>query len=164
MWNLLSIVREMFKRNDRNAIPLLEIITEECMACEQILVWWFNTKVALLNGTGYGSKHNMNSNVHASQHACSSLCDEIVVLWRLAALNPGLSPSEREMLHAQFIAWHLKIIDKVSIRAPSRGKKISRLDKVEFNEFIALFRSPSSVAALCRTTRTTEATVRKRIP
>lgn len=36
MWNLLSIVREMFKRNDRNAIPLLEIITEEVMACEQV--------------------------------------------------------------------------------------------------------------------------------
>ncbi|CAG2066576.1 unnamed protein product, partial [Timema podura] len=35
MWNLLSIAREMFKRNDRNAVPLLEIITEECMACEQ---------------------------------------------------------------------------------------------------------------------------------
>lgn len=57
MWNLLSIVREMFKRNDRNAIPLLEIITEECLACEQILIWWFNTKVALLSGiSGYGGK------------------------------------------------------------------------------------------------------------
>lgn len=114
MWNLLSIVREMFKRNDRNAIPLLEIITEECMACEQILVWWFNTKVALLKVTGYGGKHNVNSSVHASQHACSSLCDEIVVLWRLATLNPGLSPAEREMLRNQFTAWHMKIIDKVS--------------------------------------------------
>lgn len=119
MWNLLSIVREMFKRTDRNAIPLLEIITEECMACEQILVWWFNTKVALLNGTGCGGKHNMNSNVHASQHACSSLCDEIVVLWRLAALNPGLSPAERDMLHGQFTAWHMKIIDKVYIASRS---------------------------------------------
>ncbi|XP_034935813.1 zinc finger SWIM domain-containing protein 8 isoform X2 [Chelonus insularis] len=116
MWNLLSIVREMFKRTDRNAIPLLEIITEECMACEQFLVWWFNTKVALLNGTGHGGgKHgSMNSNAHASQHACSSLCDEIVVLWRLAALNPGLSPSEREMLRGQFTAWHMKVIDKVT--------------------------------------------------
>ncbi|XP_034174231.1 zinc finger SWIM domain-containing dorado isoform X1 [Osmia lignaria lignaria] len=122
MWNLLSIVREMFKRTDRNAIPLLEIITEECMACEQILVWWFNTKVALLNGTGYGGKHNMNSNVHASQHACSSLCDEIVVLWRLAALNPGLSPAEREMLHGQFTAWHMKVIDKVT---KSRGSSVT---------------------------------------
>ena len=36
MWNLLSIVREMFKRNDRNAIPLLEIITDEVIACEQV--------------------------------------------------------------------------------------------------------------------------------
>ncbi|XP_028131047.1 zinc finger SWIM domain-containing protein 8 homolog isoform X1 [Diabrotica virgifera virgifera] len=120
MWNLLSIVREMFKRNDRNAIPLLEIITEECLACEQILIWWFNTKVALLSGnsgyggTGGGKHNNVNSNTHASQHACSSLCDEVVVLWRLAALNPGLAPTERDMLHNQFTTWHLKILEKVS--------------------------------------------------
>ncbi|PSN52082.1 hypothetical protein C0J52_03900, partial [Blattella germanica] len=116
MWNLLSIVREMFKRNDRNAIPLLEIITEECMACEQILVWWFNTKVALHNGSsghGGGKHSNVNSNSHTSQHACSSLCDEIVILWRLAALNPGLSPEERELLLKQFRDWHLKIVEKV---------------------------------------------------
>ena len=36
MWNLLSIVREMFKRHDRNAVPLLEVLTEECMSCEQV--------------------------------------------------------------------------------------------------------------------------------
>lgn len=138
MWNLLSIVREMFKRNDRNAIPLLEIITEECLACEQILIWWFNTKVrpfygicklnltlqllqvALLSGSsGYGGsgggKHNnVNSNTHASQHACSSLCEEVVVLWRLAALNPGLAPHERDMLHNQFSTWHMKIVEKVN--------------------------------------------------
>lgn len=36
MWNLLSIVREMFKRHDRNAVPLLEVLTEEIMACEQV--------------------------------------------------------------------------------------------------------------------------------
>lgn len=161
MWNLLSIVREMFKRNDRNAIPLLEIITEECMACEQILVWWFNTKVALLNGTGYGSKHNMNSNVHASQHACSSLCDEIVVLWRLAALNPGLSPSEREMLHAQFMAWHLKIIDKVSIIRPSF---FTPSTKSSLTSIIYVFRLQSVVAVLYHTIRTIEVTVHKRIP
>jgi len=37
MWNLLSIVREMFKRHDRNAVPLLEVLTEECMSCEQVV-------------------------------------------------------------------------------------------------------------------------------
>ncbi|GAB0088989.1 zinc finger SWIM domain-containing protein 8 [Sergentomyia squamirostris] len=117
MWNLLSIVREMYRRCDRNAIRLLEIITEECMACDQILVWWFNTKLSLLAGTGgySGGKHsNTHSNSNASQHACSSLCDEIVILWRLAALNPGLAPDERDMLHAQFTTWHLKILDRVA--------------------------------------------------
>jgi hypothetical protein len=80
----------------------------------QIMVWWFNTKVALHNGSsGHGGKHSVNSSTHASQHACSSLCDEIVVLWRLAALNPGLSPEERELLQTQFKQWHLKIIEKV---------------------------------------------------
>lgn len=38
MWNLLSIVREMFRRNDSNAIPLLEILTEEVLTCEQVSV------------------------------------------------------------------------------------------------------------------------------
>lgn len=47
MWNLLSIVREMYKRNDHNSIPLLEIVTLQCLETAQIMVWWFNTKVAL---------------------------------------------------------------------------------------------------------------------
>ena len=41
MWNLLSIVREMYRRHDSNAIPLLEILTEEVLACEQVLNWLF---------------------------------------------------------------------------------------------------------------------------
>ncbi|XP_076055750.1 zinc finger SWIM domain-containing dorado isoform X2 [Oratosquilla oratoria] len=115
MWNLLSIVREMFKRNDRNAIPLLDIITEECLATDKILGWWVNTKVALHVGhSGHGGKNNMNSNSHGSQYACSSLCDEIVLLWKLAALNPALSPQEREQLIIQFKEWHLKVLDKVA--------------------------------------------------
>ena len=118
MWNLLSIVREMFKRHDRNAVPLLEVLTEECMSCEQIMVWWFNTKVALHNGTAGGGNgvksNNLGSQSQASMHACSSLCDEIVVLWRLAALNPGLSSDERQLLRQQFSEWHLKVIDKVT--------------------------------------------------
>lgn len=82
----------------------------------QILLWWFNTKVALHNGSsghGGGKHGSVNSNSQASQHACSSLCDEIVVLWRLAALNPGLSPEERELLRVQFHDWHISIVQKV---------------------------------------------------
>ncbi|XP_037296469.1 zinc finger SWIM domain-containing protein 8 [Manduca sexta] len=115
MWNLLSIVREMYKRNDRNAIPLLEIITEEVMACEQIIIWWYSTKAALVAwGGGSGGKHGGGAGNSAAQHACSSLCDEVVVLWRLAALNPGLAPHERDTLHEQFAQWHMKVLDKVA--------------------------------------------------
>jgi len=38
IWNLLSIVREMFRRNDSNAVALLDIITEELLACDQVIV------------------------------------------------------------------------------------------------------------------------------
>lgn len=44
MWNLLSIVREMFKRHDHNAIPLLEVITQECLATEKVRWIHFHTK------------------------------------------------------------------------------------------------------------------------
>lgn len=37
IWNLLSIVREMFKRRDTNAAPLLEILTDQCLNYEQVL-------------------------------------------------------------------------------------------------------------------------------
>ena len=47
MWNLLSIVREMYKRNDRNSLPLLEIVTLQCLETAQIMIWWFNTKVPI---------------------------------------------------------------------------------------------------------------------
>ena len=36
MWNLLSIVRELYKRNDTNSVPLLKIFTEEVLGCEQV--------------------------------------------------------------------------------------------------------------------------------
>lgn len=64
-------------------------------------------------GHGGGKHSSMNSNSHSMQHACASLCDEIVILWRLAALNPGISPTERSLLQAQFKQWHIKALDKV---------------------------------------------------
>ncbi|XP_064457941.1 zinc finger SWIM domain-containing protein 8 homolog [Ornithodoros turicata] len=123
MWNLLSIVREMFRRADRNSIPLLQILTEEVLACEQILCWWFNTKVSLHTGSGgHGGRGSVHSNTHSSQHACSSLCDEIVVLWRLAALNPALSPQDRRAFFGQLSEWHVKTLERVcKVRATGNG-------------------------------------------
>jgi hypothetical protein len=77
-------------------------------------VWWYNTRVALHTGiAGHGGKNSMSSSSHSSQYACSSLCDEVVVLWRLAALNPALSPGERLLLMEKLKEWHLKVLDKV---------------------------------------------------
>lgn len=49
IWNLLSIVREMFRRNDSNAVTLLDIVTEELLACDQVttatLVFFCLTKL-----------------------------------------------------------------------------------------------------------------------
>ena len=111
MWNLLSIVREMYKRNDRNSLPLLEIVTIQCLETAQMMIWWFNTKVAFQQAGQ--SKHNVNSNSQASQNACSSMCDEIVTLWKLAALNPCISPVERETLKKRLIHYHTTVVDKV---------------------------------------------------
>ena len=49
----------------------------------------------------------------SSQNAASSLCDEIMTLWHLAALNPSLSPMQRDDLCAQLKDWHIVTIDKV---------------------------------------------------
>ncbi|RWS28198.1 zinc finger SWIM domain-containing protein 8-like protein [Leptotrombidium deliense] len=114
MWNLLSIVREMFRRGDRNAIPLLEILTAEVLACDQIILWWFNTKVTFhAGGNGHGNRNSLQGNTHASQHACSSLCDEIVVLWRLACLNPALNSQERKSFYEELHDWHIKTLERV---------------------------------------------------
>ena len=41
------------------------------------------------------------------------MCDEIVTLWKLAALNPCISPVERETLKKRLIHYHTTVIEKV---------------------------------------------------
>ncbi|XP_050442654.1 zinc finger SWIM domain-containing protein 8 homolog isoform X2 [Adelges cooleyi] len=115
LWNLVSIVREMFRRNDENAMHLLEVLTEEAVACDQIMIWWFNTRVAL-HGSGPSgvSKHTGPAgNTNTASHACALLCDEMVTLWRLAALNPSISPDHRVALKQKFQDWQGKIFSRV---------------------------------------------------
>ncbi len=83
------------------------------------MVWWFVTKVALQQKSGGGSnKHsNVNSNTQASQNACASLCDEIVTLWKLAALNPCISPAERKILKQRLVQYHMAVVEKVQVGA-----------------------------------------------
>ncbi|WAQ97485.1 ZSWM8-like protein [Mya arenaria] len=131
MWNLLSIAREMFRRSDHNAIPLLEIITDE------ILIWWFMTKITNNNNNQLSSRSSSNSSASITQHAASSLCDEIVNLWKLAALNPKLSPVQKDELCAKFKEWHLSTIEKVkrARNSSNSGSAGGTLKKSEIENF-----------------------------
>jgi len=114
LWNLLSIVREMFRRNDENALHLLEVLTVEAVACDQIMVWWFNTRVALHGGGSIGIKHTGPAgNTNTACHACALLCDEMVTLWRLAVLNPSISPDHKISLKMKFKEWQENIFATV---------------------------------------------------
>lgn len=120
MWNLLSIVRELFQHRDPNASELLTLLTEECLALEQIVLWWFCSR-SQVSGRSHSfasnSNHNYRSNINtasteSTKHACASFCDELVVLWRLACLDPALTSSERQNLQGKLEEWHRKAVDK----------------------------------------------------
>ena len=80
------------------------------MSCKlQILIWWFTTKAT--NNNNIFRQNGNGANV--TQNAAASLCEEIVTLWRLAALNPKLSPIQRDDLCLKFQEWHLSTVEKV---------------------------------------------------
>ncbi|XP_029464836.1 zinc finger SWIM domain-containing protein 8 [Rhinatrema bivittatum] len=125
IWNLLSIVREMFKRRDSNAAPLLEILTDQCLTYEQITGWWYSVRTSASHSSASGHTGRSNGQSEVAAHACASMCDEMVVLWRLAVLDPTISPQRRRDLCAQLRQWQLKVIDNVK-----RGQHKKSLDKL----------------------------------
>lgn len=81
---------------------------------------------------------NGGSGSNATQHAASSLCDEIVTLWRLSALNPKLSPIQRDDLAVKFREWHISTIEKVKKARSSsvNGSSNSGIKKNDMENFI----------------------------
>ncbi|XP_046776156.1 zinc finger SWIM domain-containing protein 8 isoform X2 [Gallus gallus] len=125
IWNLLSIVREMFKRRDSNAAPLLEILTDQCLNYEQITGWWYSVRTSASHSSASGHTGRSNGQSEVAAHACASMCDEMVVLWRLAVLDPTISPQRRRDLCSQLRQWQLKVIDNVK-----RGQHKKSLEKL----------------------------------
>ncbi|XP_077438005.1 zinc finger SWIM domain-containing protein 8 isoform X2 [Vanacampus margaritifer] len=125
IWNLLSIVREMFKRRDSNAAPLLEILTEQCLTYEQIISWWYSVRTSASHSSASGHTGRSNSQSEVAAHACASMCDEMVTLWKLAVLDPTMSPCRRLELASHLKLWHLKVIEIVK-----RGQHRKSLDKL----------------------------------
>lgn len=129
LWNLLDMVREMSRRHDHNAVRLLHILTQQALSCEQVLLWWYGTKLSqsLVGPQLFVSSKSSFGNTASAQYSCSLLCDEIVTLWRLAALNPGLSPGERSDLRNHLKQYHLQVVERVSKTLESGEGNASRL-------------------------------------
>lgn len=90
----------MLKRGDSNASILLHAITDECLSIDFILIRWYQIS---LTKSGHwaipNSGKNGNNKFIIRQYNACSLCDEIVILWRLIALDPRLSDFERENVY-----------------------------------------------------------------
>ncbi|CAF0729450.1 unnamed protein product [Didymodactylos carnosus] len=112
MWNLLQIIAEMLARHDQNGIQLLEILTKQCLAQEQIMQWWFTTKVSNVYNER-GTTGLRNHNALMVQQASASLCDEIVHIWRLISLNPLLNIDDRNNIYTKLCNWHINLIEKI---------------------------------------------------
>ena len=52
-------------------------------------------------------------NTSLVQQASSALCDEIVQIWRLIALNPRLNHEERDDIYRKLCLWHSSIIERI---------------------------------------------------
>ncbi|WKY08413.1 hypothetical protein Q1695_007716 [Nippostrongylus brasiliensis] len=114
IWNLMAIVREMFARRDENAVSLLSILTVECLANCQVLLWWYATKLVQSGSwTQQTTGKNSASSQISAQLNCAQLCDEIVVLWRCAVLNPMLSPQNRRQLAALLRTYHRTAVERI---------------------------------------------------
>lgn len=136
IWNLITIVREMMKRRDANFYLLLDIMTQEVLSCEKIITWWFETKVSLHSGSMIHLTNKPSTHI-SSQYTCSYFCDEIVQLWRLAAMNPDAKPAKLRQLSAKFFDWHLEILKRQESLANSIN--ISKVAKQNKRNILDLF-------------------------
>ena len=110
------------------------------------MTWWFSTRTSALHSQhgNHGHRANSNSSTAAAQHACASMCEEIVTLWRLAALNPVNCHQARANHEQEFRKWHLQVIEKArKARGPSHwvgaggggGGNNNNLRKVDIEVF-----------------------------
>lgn len=76
------------------------------------------TSASHSSASGHTGRSNGQTEVAA--HACASMCDEMVVLWRLAVLDPTMSPQRyssisASRLHGSICILCAKFVHKLSI-------------------------------------------------
>lgn len=101
----------------------------------QILIWWFLTKVSPSNSATVIHCSRSGNSANATQNAAASLCDEIVTLWRLGALNPKLNPKQRQDMLEQFRDWHISSIEKVKKARNNSSSNASGSKKGDIENF-----------------------------
>lgn len=88
----------------------------------QILAWWFSNKTGhhhsntgsdFRGNRGGGLGSGASTSCTMAAHAAAGLCDEVVALWRLAALNPALGTEQRRGLSAQLTHWQMQCLDRL---------------------------------------------------
>ncbi|CAL8104344.1 unnamed protein product [Calicophoron daubneyi] len=93
VWDLLSIIGDMMRRQDNNGVLLLEIVTRCILDMKELMVWWYLVQFdpcVLPKGIPICQKQ--------TQYSAFWLCEEIVQLWRLVCLNPQLRPQSSHVV------------------------------------------------------------------
>lgn len=139
MWNLISILKELLRKRDKNSIPLLRIITTECVNLDLIIQLWFLIKVSpLYNERGTFNQRQNNHHTPPVHQACATLLDEIISLWRIACLNPVYSIDDKNLYKELLTTWQKQIYDKMRKfcnSAPDKHHLLHRLDPELFPAF-----------------------------
>ena len=115
MWNLLGIVRDMVARRDANALPLLRLVTGECLRSDLIVLMWFLARTNVVHASSSSCAAGANSLGKAQ--ACATLMDELVALWRIVALclesEPGEEMADEQQLERELVDWHEAIVARI---------------------------------------------------
>ncbi len=122
-------MRDLFKRQDKNSLKILQILTDECLNFHQLTLRWFITETEdgeetapTGNRRNHGNQNRNHSNQNYSnsnvasneyaKHTGARLQNEIVNLWKVALMNPFLTESERQSWKVNLETWQKMTIDK----------------------------------------------------
>ncbi|VDD79724.1 unnamed protein product [Mesocestoides corti] len=118
-WDLLVVIVDMRRRDDRNAVPLLEVVTRCLLEMEEIMAWWYVVQLNL-------PMVSKPSNLARQKQSCYSatwLCEAVVDIWRLVCLDPrlrrggdgGMGDRQRDHLAQTLLNWHQLAIEKAQM-------------------------------------------------
>ncbi len=121
IWNLLDIVRDLFKSRDSNANEILKILTEECLNFHQLALWWFTSDTedgehtADVRSAGTSNPNYAGPNLTSTEfakHTGARLLSESVNLWKVALMNPAIKEGDKKSLKVKLEAWQRSVVEK----------------------------------------------------